>query len=149
MALVNTSSEFVVSSVRSSDNHGKRYCFAVDYTPAASCDLASNKACCNFQLDKIEFDIQPACASHVTDIYINDKYKSTSYASTAGGEVFKITQLNSPAIRPATWQGATVCFTLAGSQCMDLNNFCRDGRCQYAFFDAGIKCCPVNNVFSR
>jgi hypothetical protein len=131
-----------------------RYTLEYIYSPSASqhCfqvqlrDICPEplSPCCEFTLNKIEFDINPTCLSGIQLFVVNGIVRSPNYSRTPG-PIAKVTNLNIPFNMT---NGLEVCMHMAPF-CTSLEEFCNGDTCRYAIFesrDTTTKCCVTSTT---
>ena len=117
------------------------HCFQVQIRDTCPVPLSP---CCEFTLNKIEFDINPVCLSGIQMFVVNGIVRSPNYSRNPG-PVAKVTNLNIPFNMT---NGLEVCMHMS-SICTSLEKFCNGDTCRYAIFESretNTKCCVTSTT---
>ncbi|KAG2427090.1 hypothetical protein HXX76_012601 [Chlamydomonas incerta] len=121
-----------------------RICFNVALKDV--CDQPNSK-CCEFELYKMEFEADAACADALAYTTIDGAYKA-KFFQTRPDPVLKVTNIDKPVNKVA---GTEVCLFMR-PQCNTLEKLCafHDGTCTIVLFNkpgsSATSCCPLTTV---
>ncbi|GIL65259.1 hypothetical protein Vafri_19064 [Volvox africanus] len=115
------------------------YCFKI-----VDIGCNSTSKCCveNQGVMKVEYNVEPSCKSSVKRVTL-DRVPHGAWEFNAALGTLRVTSLNKTA---KTAPGTEICLFLSNrANCTNLGALCsgNDGPCQYAIFDSGRDCCPV------
>eukprot|EP00798_Chlamydomonas_sp_ICE-L_P001162 gene1162-4056_t len=117
----------------------QQYCFQIRHN-TTKC-TAKTRECCNFDVHKVEFSVNPSCTHSLVYTTVDGEGKAPFMALNPGPTI-RVTNF----FRASNNANATeVCLVLR-PPCGTLNELCPQGNCKYAIFNSRSeerKCCPV------